>query len=97
MLWHEIVKRGREFALPPTIEEVQCLLVGMIEDVLEQDWRTLQDTEYVHHPERQRGGMSGGHVSITTWRARLIPLLLARAKALHDYSWSSEFSWARRP
>lgn len=88
-LWRELRARGRKVALPDTTEEVSRLLASMIDGVLEQSWEGLGREEHVYHPSLAHGGMSSGYVHIATWRQRLIPLLLARARALHDYSSST--------
>lgn len=85
-LWSELRTRGRKVPVPPELGDVRVLLELMISDVLEQSWDGLRGQEHVFHPSLAHGGMSSGHVHIATWRHRLIPLLLARAKALHDYS-----------
>lgn len=91
VLWRELLLRGQKVALPETLHEVETLLENLIGEVLERDWPQIREQEHVHHPSLDRGGMSGGHIHVATWRERLIPLLLARAKALHDYSSASSF------
>jgi hypothetical protein len=86
-LWRELRTRGRKVPLPAELDEVSELLADMISVVLELSWDGLRGQEHVFHPSLAHGGMSSGHVHIATWRHRLIPLLLARAKALHEFSW----------
>lgn len=89
-LWRELRTRGRRLPLPKTAEAVTRLLDKMLSEVLEQEWEGLRGQENVLHPSLAHGGMSSGHVHISTWRNRLVPLLIARAKAINDFSWSQE-------
>lgn len=89
-LWRELRTRGRRVPLPKTAEAVTHLLDKMLSEVLEQEWEGLRGQENVFHPSLAHGGMSSGHVHISTWRNRLVPLLIARAKAMNDFSWSQE-------
>lgn len=88
-LWREMERRAAGEILPVGIAAVEESLHALICTILGTEWQRFIAQDRVYHPDLAHGGMSSGYVKVSTWIERLIPLLLARAKALHDYSWLS--------
>lgn len=63
---------------PASSEEVRAAYVAALAQVVGVDIDS-SDEEQVRRPELDHGGMSGGMVDLTWWRAKGIPLLVNRA------------------
>jgi hypothetical protein len=67
--------------LPPSAAEAASMLYAAFERIAAIDLATEMEAS-VYRAEFAHGGMSSGHVSVETWRNRLMPMLLDRAQAL---------------
>lgn len=78
-VWEAIRRRLVDVPLPDDDTELENLLLTTFASVVDVDLR-IESAESVYRDEFAHGGISGGHVCIPTWRDRLIPLLVSRAR-----------------
>ncbi len=78
-VWEAIRQRLVSVPLPDGDTELENLLLTAFALVVGVDLR-IESAENVYREEFAHGGISGGHVCIPTWRDRLIPLLVSRAR-----------------
>lgn len=67
---------------PATAAELVELLHAVFRSLVGVELLAPGSPDEVFRPEFDRGGISGGRVSLRTWRESLMPLLEARAAAL---------------
>ena len=75
-LWMTMQSRFEEVAIPPTAAEFEADLVAAFLLLVGVGIDSQTD---VYREEFDFGGISGGQVSIKSWRDRLIPLIVGRA------------------
>ncbi|MBO2460612.1 hypothetical protein [Actinomadura violacea] len=78
-VWDVLQERLRGTPVPTEAGEVEGLLLDAFRAVVGVDLRTAQE-ESVYREEFAHGGMSSGSVHLPTWRERLVPLLVQRAR-----------------
>jgi hypothetical protein len=83
-LWRHMRRCLADQDLPPSTEQVTSLLYRTFGELADVDLaRTDLDKEpgdSVRREQYDHGGMSGGYISLITWRDRLMPLLTERAE-----------------
>jgi hypothetical protein len=78
-VWRALQERLRGTPVPAEASEVEGLLLDAFRVVVGVDLRTARE-EHVYREEFAHGGMSSGSVHLPTWRERLVPLLVQRAR-----------------
>lgn len=80
-LWQALRDHLADMDVPPSEETVGSLLYSAFDEATGVDLaRTSDQSVYVER--YAHGGMSSGHICLPFWRDQLVPLLMARAKAL---------------
>lgn len=80
-LWDDMKKEFEYNIENITIVQFEERLLKLFED---KTSKSIEIDDTVYFEEYAHGGMSSGHVNISTWRERLIPLLIdnfAKVKA----------------
>lgn len=77
-LWMSMQSRFEEIAIPPTATALEAELAAAFLALVGVG---IDSTEDVYREEFDFGGASGGQVSITGWRDKLLPLVVGRAFA----------------
>ncbi|WP_173096692.1 hypothetical protein [Actinomadura verrucosospora] len=78
-VWEALQERLRGTPVPAEAGEVEGLLLDAFRAVVGVDLTTAPE-EAVYREEFAHGGMSSGSVHLPTWRERLVPLLVRRAR-----------------
>ncbi len=80
-VWWAVRDRLSSTAVPPSVDEVTALLRASFGEVVGLDLDEAESSA-VYREQYAHGGMSSGMVHLDTWRERLMPLLVERARAL---------------
>ncbi|MET7809816.1 hypothetical protein ABZT26_03015 [Streptomyces sp. NPDC005395] len=65
--------------IPASLDEVTNILRAAFNEIAGLDLVTAPDAQ-VYREQYAHGGMSSGYISIDTWRDRLMPMLVERAR-----------------
>lgn len=77
-LWRALRRHLAGQHIPASADELTSLLHTAFRELAGADLAT--DTASVYREQYARGGMSSGMISLDTWRQRLMPLLIERAR-----------------
>ncbi|GLW04297.1 hypothetical protein Slala05_79270 [Streptomyces lavendulae subsp. lavendulae] len=80
-LWRALRGHLSATGLPASVDEVVHLLQGAFSELVGLDL-ACDAVPSVYREQFAHGGMSSGMVSLDTWRERLIPMLVERARTL---------------
>ena len=78
--WRALREHLATTPIPTDPDEAKLLLRDAFQAVVGVDLDDPGSHEAVYREEFARGGMSSGHVHLPTWRDRLLPLLVSRAR-----------------
>ncbi|AQP51998.1 hypothetical protein [Tessaracoccus flavescens] len=78
--WAALKEHLSTTAIPSDAAETNRLLRAAFKAVVGADLDDPETPETVFRDEFAHGGTTSGHVHLPTWRTRLIPLLLTRAR-----------------
>ncbi|MBL7256127.1 hypothetical protein [Paractinoplanes lichenicola] len=83
-VWRAMCEQLTGLALPPSVGEVERLLIATFDRVARCDLAT-ETAPWVFREEFAHGaGMSDGSVHLEMWRAELLPTLVDRARSRLD-------------
>ena len=80
-LWRALRERLAGQDIPPSAGEVTSVLHAAFRELADADLTTGPASQ-VYREKYAHGGMSSGMIDLGTWRDRLMPLLIERARAL---------------
>lgn len=79
LVWRAMQDRLARVEMPETVFELIDLLNDTFQAVVGEDVNNLH-IDVLHREEFEAGGMSSGQVAVSTWRERLIPILIDRSQ-----------------
>jgi hypothetical protein len=77
-VWRALAAHLAGTYLPPSAAEIESMLYAAFNRLVAVDLAT-DPSPSVYREEFAHGGLSSGHVSLDTWRAYLMPMLVDRA------------------
>lgn len=79
-LWRALRARLAGQDVPASADELASLLHAAFRELVDADL-TSGSASSAYREQYAHGGMSSGMISLDTWRQRLLPMLLGRARA----------------
>ncbi|MFE4959623.1 hypothetical protein ACFRCW_37970 [Streptomyces sp. NPDC056653] len=78
-VWRDLRDHLSGTDIPTSVDEVASLLRAAFSELVGLDLVTAPEP-HVYREHYAHGGMSSGHVDLHTWRDRLMPMLVERAR-----------------